>query len=162
MATNRGALIETLRRTHPTLVRLTAALPDAALDFRPAPAEWNVREVLAHLVDDEMKVMRLRMERIVTEDHPHLAPYDEKQWYATRNTARDARDELLADFDLQRAASLGMLDMLCESDWAREGYQPEYGAFSAESWLEHWVEHDTTHLGQVEATLGAYDAESAS
>jgi hypothetical protein len=43
-------------------------------------------------------------------------------------------------------ASLGIVTMLRDSDWAREGYQPEYGAFTAEKWLENWVAHDTTHI----------------
>ena len=97
-----------LEATMPALRRLTGALDDAALDFHPAPDAWSIREILAHLVDDEAFVMRLRLERIVKEDRPDLVPHDEKQWYATRNTTRDVRDMLLADFETQRAASLGI------------------------------------------------------
>jgi hypothetical protein len=152
----RTAHLDTLRQTHAALAQLASGLADAALDFRPADEEWTAREILAHLVDDEMYVMRLRMERIVKEERPHLTPHDEKHWFATRNTTRDARDELLADFALQRAASLGILDMLRESDWARRGFQPEYGEFTAEGWLERWVAHDLTHLRQIERNLEAY------
>jgi len=161
MAADRAELIEALRRTHPTLAQLTAGAPDAALDFRAAPEEWTVREILAHLVDDEMYVMRTRLERIIKEDRPTLAPHDEQKWYASRNTTRDALPELLADFAVQRAASLGILDMLRASDWAREGYQPEYGTFTAEGWLARWAEHDAVHLRQIEATLAAYRTASA-
>ncbi len=150
--------LRTLAGTQAALNRLAATLPDEALDFQPEPGAWSIREILAHLVDDEMYVMRTRLERIVKEDHPHLAPHDEKQWHATRNTTRDDRDELLADFALQRAASLGILHMLRDSDWARSGFQPEYGHFTAEGWLDHWVAHDTTHLRQIEANLAAYAA----
>ncbi len=153
MTSNRAALVEAMRQTHPALVRLTAGVPDARLDYRSAPEEWTVREILAHLVDDEMYVMRTRLERIMKEDRPSLAPHDEQAWYASRNTSRDALAELLADFATQRAASLGIIDMLRASDWAREGYQPEYGIFTAEGWLARWVEHDTVHLRQIERTL---------
>ncbi len=155
MTSNRAALIEALRQTYPALVILTSGIPDARLDYRSAPEEWTVREILAHLVDDEMYVMRTRLERIIKEDRPHLAPHDEQVWYASRNTSRDALSELLSDFATQRAASLGIIAMLGESDWAREGYQPEYGAFTAEGWLTRWVEHDTVHLRQIERTLAA-------
>jgi hypothetical protein len=151
----RDNLISTLALTYPTVVRLTASLDDSALDFRPSPGAWSVREILAHLVDDELYVMRTRMERVVKEDHPHLAPHDEKKWYQSRNTTRDRLAELVADFELQRQASLGMLKMLRDSDWIREGYQPEYGHLSAEGWLERWVDHDTVHLRQIEANLTA-------
>lgn len=147
------AILET---TTSALRRLAGALDDAALDFHPAPDAWSIREVLAHLVDDEAFVMRLRLERTVKEDRPDLAPHDEKQWYATRNTTRDARDELLADFETQRAASLGIARLLRPADWRRVGFQPEYGEFTAESWLTRWAEHDTVHLNQIEQTLLAY------
>ena len=147
------AILET---TTSALRRLTGALDDAALDFHPAPDAWSIREILAHLVDDEAFVMRLRLARIVKEDWPHLAPHDEKQWYTSRNTTRDARDELLADFETQRAASLGIARLLRPADWQRVGFQPEYGEFTAETWLTRWAEHDAVHLNQIEQTLLAY------
>jgi len=158
MPVARAQQIETLRQTHRELVRLTACLPDAALDFRAEPDDWTIREILAHLVDDEMYVMRTRMERMMKEERPDLAPHDEQRWYASRNTSRDALDELLADFAVQRAASLGMLDMLRDSDWAREGYQPEYGVFTAKTWLDHWTDHDAVHLRQIETRLTEYQS----
>lgn len=161
MATSRAQLIESLRQTHLALVWLTSGAQEAALDFRLAEGEWTIREILAHLVDDEMYVMRTRLERIIKEERPHLAPHDEQAWYASRNTSRDALDDLLADFATQRAASLGIVTMLRESDWAKEGYQPEYGVFTAEKWLTHWVDHDTVHIKQIERTLDAYAAQPA-
>lgn len=145
-----------LEATEPALRRLTGNLDDAALDFRPAPGAWTIREVLAHLVDDEAFITRQRLARIAKEDRPHLAPHDEKHWYANRNTARDARDDLLADFQAQRAASLGVVRLLRPADWQRVGFQPEIGEFTAEVWLEHWANHDTVHLNQIEQTLHSY------
>lgn len=153
MEKSREDLVNDLTQTTPTLTKLTAALSDAALDFRPMPSDWTIREILAHLVDDEMYVNRLRLERIIKEDNPNLTPHDEKKWYADRNTSRDGRDVLLADFALQRQASLMMINMLRESDWARMGFQPEYGQFSAEGWLSYWVKHDVVHLEQIEGNL---------
>jgi hypothetical protein len=153
---DRAQLIAALEQTRASLARLTSGQDHPGLDFRPAPGDWNIREILAHLLDDEMYVMRTRLERIVKEDHPHLAPHDEKHWYATRNTTRDSLAELLADFGVQRAASLGILKMLRELDWAREGYQPEYGHFTAEAWLTKWVAHDTTHIEQIGRTAAQY------
>lgn len=157
MAT-RNDMLTALEATEPALRRLAGALDDAALDFRPESDAWSIRVVLAHLVDDEAFIMRQRLARIAKEERPHLAPHDEKQWYAARNTARDARDELLADFQTQRAASLALMRLLRPADWQRVGFQPEYGEFTAEGWLEHWANHDTVHLNQIEATLRAYEA----
>ena len=156
MTDQRAQLLRTLEETHQTLVSLPTSLDDSALDFRPSTGEWSIREILAHLVDDEMYVMRTRVERVVKEDHPHLAPHDENKWYQTRNTTRDQLSELLADFSLQRRASLGMLHPLRDSDWMREGFQPEFGDLTAEGWLKRWVDHDTVHLRQIETNLAAH------
>ncbi len=156
MTTQRAQLMATLKVTYSELVRLTSRLEEEALDYRLDHDEWSVREILAHLVDDEMYVMRTRLERIIKENAPDLAPHDEKYWFAHRNTTRDDLADLLADFQLQRTASLAILNMLRESDWQRQGTQPEYGRFSAEVWLGHWVEHDKIHLLQIEKTLKAY------
>lgn len=155
MAT-RTELIATLEQTAPALVHQTAQLADAKLDFRPDPQEWSIREILAHLVDDEMFVMRTRLERIIKEEHPSLASHDEKAWYRQRNTKRDAINELLSDFSTQRIASLGILTLLRDQEWDRTAYHPEYGDFTAEEWVGHWVEHDLVHLRQIEQTLAAY------
>ena len=157
MSMTRAQQIATLEQTHATLLRLTEALTDEILDFHAESDAWSIREILAHLVDDEMYVTRTRMERMMKEDLPLLAPHDEKRWYAARNTTRDQLAELLSDFATQRAASLGMLRMLRESDWERQGRQPEYGDFTAEVWLGHWVAHDTTHIEQISRTLEVYD-----
>ena len=157
MSTTREQQIATLARTYATLQHLTITAKDASLDFRVESDDWSIREILAHLVDDEMYVMRTRMERIIKEDRPSLAPHDEKHWYATRNTTRDGIEELLSDFAVQRAASLGILRMLSEEDWQRQGNQPEYGDFTAEEWLVRWVEHDTTHIEQISRTLEVYE-----
>jgi hypothetical protein len=161
MYSSRSQLITVLEQTHPTLARLTSSLPDPALDFHPHADAWSIREILAHLVDDEMYVMRTRFERMIKEDSPSLAPNDEKKWHANRNTTRDAIELLLSDFALQRAASLGIIKTLRESDWQREGYQPEYGHFTTEEWLTRWAEHDTVHIRQIESNLEVFRKQTA-
>jgi hypothetical protein len=53
-----------------------------------------------------------------------------------------------------------MMNMLRDSNWMREGYQPEYGHLSAEGWLARWVDHDTMHLRQIETNLATYQKQS--
>ncbi len=158
MAASRSEHIAALQQTPATLVRLTSSLPDEALDFHPGQGEWSIREILAHLVDDEMYVMRLRLERIIKEDNPQLAPHDEKRWYATRNTTRDALGELLTDFTVQRAASLGIIGCCASRTGRGRDTSRSTVRFTAAGWLGRWAEHDATHLRQIEATLAAYQA----
>lgn len=135
--------------------RLAEVVSDAS-DHRldaDAEGEWSARTILAHLRDDEFMVMRLRLERMIVEDEPDLAPFDEKAWAASRHKGRDTRDVLLDDFRVQREASSAILNTLQPHQWLRTGLQPEYGAFDIHWWLQHWLEHDQTHLDQVRDAL---------
>jgi DinB family protein len=149
--------IAILEQTPSILTRLTSTLPDATLDFRAGPDEWSIREILAHLVDDEMFVMRTRMERMMKEEVPTLPSHDEKKWYGQRNTSRDTINELLSDFATQRTASLGILTLLRDQEWVRTASHPEYGHFTALAWLGSWAEHDLVHIRQIEQTREAAD-----
>ncbi len=156
--TSRGSrdipsLLEGLAATPDRLQAAVRDADDGALDAAPA-GDWSARTVLAHFRDDEFMVMRLRLERMTVEDHPTLAPFDEKAWAASRWQGRDTVDELLADFRLQREVTMMILRRLEDDDWRRTGLQPEYGAFDVHWWVEHWLEHDETHIAQIGSALG--------
>jgi hypothetical protein len=36
------------------LIQLTKGLTDDALSHKPAPGKWSIREIVAHLADDEL------------------------------------------------------------------------------------------------------------
>ena len=146
------SLLEGLAATPDILEALTLDADEAMLDAAPE-GEWSVRTVLAHLRDDEFMVMRLRLERMLAEEHPTLTPFDEKAWAASRWQGRDEVEELLADFRLQRQASLMILRRLGNDDWQRTGLQPEYGVFDLHWWVEHWLEHDELHIAQIAEAL---------
>lgn len=145
-------LIAILEATPRILDGIVAAGDDAQFD-RAWAGEWTPRTVLAHLRDDEFLVMRLRLERLLSEERPMLMPFDEAAWAANRWTGRDTLEDLLADFRAQRAASVQILRRL-EGEWERPGYQPEMGEVTIRSWTEHWVEHDQAHINQLRAGLG--------
>ena len=155
--TSRGSqeipsLLERLAATPDRVEVLVRDSDDMVLDA-DAEGEWSARTVLAHLRDDEFMVMRLRLERMLVEHEPELAPFDEKAWAASRNTGRDSCDELLSDFRTQREASVAIVKTLTTDDWRRIGLQPEYGSFDIHWWLEHCLDHDNNHLNQIESAL---------
>jgi len=151
---NTSDLITELAAIPDRLDEAVASASDAQLDSA-SEGEWPARTVIAHLRDDEFMVLRLRLERMLVEHEPDLAPFDEKAWAAARNTGRDSREQLLSDFRLQRHASVAILNTLRPDDWRRIGRQPEIGAFDIHWWLEHWLGHDNTHLAQITSAISA-------
>ncbi|MDZ7728858.1 MAG: DinB family protein [Dehalococcoidia bacterium] len=60
----------------------------------------------------------------------------------------------MADFALQRQASLNLLRRIAVPEWDREGRHEVNGRLTVADWVEHWAEHDAEHIRQLELALG--------
>src|SRR6187397_319734 len=70
------------------LVELTEGLPDHLLSYKPTPRKWSVREIVAHLADDEL-VGAYRIRLILSASGTPIQAFDQAVWartgrYATR------------------------------------------------------------------------------
>ncbi len=147
------ALLDSLAATPKKVAHLVAEAGDARLDA-VAPGEWSARTVLAHFRDVESLTNMLRVLRMLAEDGPALADFDELAWSESRNRSRERKEQLLGDFALQRQALITLLGGLRTSDWARTGAHPYRGGFTVRTWAEAISEHDVAHLSQLEGVLG--------
>lgn len=159
MGTLRGSadiarLVDGLSSAPGRLAESVARIPEDSLDIA-AEGEWSPRTVLAHLRDDEFMVMRPRLARMLVEDQPKLAPFDEKAWAKSRYRGQDSPEEILNGFRTQREASVAIIRTLTPVQLQRTGYQPEIGHFDIHWWIEHWLEHDDNHISQIRNTLDA-------
>ena len=145
-------LIQQLAATPSALAHLAAEADDTRLDAA-APGDWSARTILAHFRDDEYLCLRAALTRILAEDSPALHFIDGADWEPGRNRTRDRKDWLLADFALQRQASLGILRMVRPGDLARSGLR-EGREFTLEQLIGVWVRHDREHVTQLERALG--------
>ena len=145
-------LIQQLAATPSALAHLAAEADDTRLDAA-APGDWSARTILAHFRDDEYLCLRAALTRILAEDSPALHFIDGADWEPGRNRTRDRKEWLLADFALQRQASLGILRMVRPGDLARSGFR-EGREFTLEQLIGVWVRHDREHVAQLERALG--------
>lgn len=146
-------LIARLAATPRTLAHLVAEAPEERLDMAFAGG-WSARTILAHFRDDEYLCMRVALERMLAEDTPALRFIDGAEWEPGRNRARDRKEWLLADFALQRQASLGILRGLRPADWALRGRTEAGREFTVEQFVARWAAHDAEHVAGLEAALG--------
>ncbi len=147
-------LIDALAATPKGLAYLVGEASDAQLDAAAADGGWSARVTLAHLRDDEYLGNRLALERMLAEERPALVFTDGADWATGRNTTRDGKRELLADFALQRQASLAILRGLRPGDWERTGTTAAHGQTTIARLLYWWAAHDAEHIAQLEAALG--------
>lgn len=153
-AQGRAALIARYRDGHAAVIAALEGLDDHALDRRPADGGWTAREVVHHVADSEtMAATRLR--RLLVEEQPHLAAYDEDEFARRLHYDRDIADAL-AVIAAVRADTAALLDRLADDDWARAGTHDEVGAYSVDTWLEIYAAHAAEHADQIrQAAAGA-------
>ncbi len=125
------------------------------LDRRPPSGEWTAREVVHHLADSEaMAYIRLR--RLIAEDRPVIAGYDEPEWARRLHYDRPIGSSL-AVLRAVRAASLELLQGLDDDAWERSGTHTESGRYAVTDWLRIYASHSHDHADQIARALRGAD-----
>jgi len=124
--------------------------PDFVLSRSYGPGKWTLREILVHLSDSET-VMLDRLRRLVAEEKPTLAAFDENRWVsALFYTQRDlnlARQQ----FESARRNAIELARTLDDGADGKVGIHSEAGALSFAQVLGKVSAHNLHHLEQVHA-----------
>ncbi len=145
----RTALIEKYRRGYDDVATALDGITDRELDTRPAPGKWSPREIVHHLADSEMTAA-IRLRRLIAEERPVIQGYDQDEFARRLFYSRPIEDSLLA-LRAARSTSAGILDLLTEEDWKREGTHSEIGRYTMEGWLRIYAAHAHEHARQIRA-----------
>jgi hypothetical protein len=149
----RDALITKYKNGYDEVRAALEQLSEAALDRRPAAGGWTPREIVHHLADSEtMSTIRLR--RLLAEERPVMASYDEELFARKLHYDRP----ITASLEVLRAvrsANSELLEWLSEDEWMREGTHSEQGRYTVEDWLRIYAAHAHDHAEQM---LQAQDA----
>jgi hypothetical protein len=148
--TERAALIDRYRTGTADVEAALAGISDEELDRPPADADaWTARQVAHHLADSEaMAYIRLR--RLVAEDEPLIAGYDEPEWARRLHYDRPIASSI-AVLGAVRAASLELLERLTDAEWSRAGTHSDSGAYAVVDWLRIYADHSHQHADQIRA-----------
>jgi hypothetical protein len=111
MLERRGEIMKTLRATPVVLRALVAGVDEAGLRRRPAPGEWAIIEVVAHLADTEQRALGT-VRRMLAEDDPHPEPFDQEALAVQRRYLDLDLPEELARLEYLRREHLAVLEGL--------------------------------------------------
>jgi hypothetical protein len=131
MLERRGEIMKTLRATPVVLRALVAGVDEAGLRRRPAPGEWAIIEVVAHLADTEQRALGT-VRRMLAEDDPHLEPFDQEALAVQRRYLDLDLPEELARLEQLRREHLAVLEGLDGLAWERTGRHGEHGQMTVE------------------------------
>jgi hypothetical protein len=147
----RAALVERYRRGFAAFANAVEAVGEANLDDA-RDGGWTARQVVHHLADAEM-TSAIRLRRLLAEDAPVIAGYDEARFAERLHYDRPTNAALRA-IEAARETSAELLDRLTEADWARTGTHTESGAYGVETWLATYADHPYDHADQVRRAAG--------
>ena len=141
-------LFSALESTPILLAGALSKLTDAEADFRPDPARFTLREVLAHLADWD-PIFSERLTRMQREDRPTLPGYDEGAKAIENDYASSDWREQLALFTDRRLVLTAQVRAFSPEDWPRTADRPEIGVLSMQDLTLLIPLHDIYHLRQV-------------
>jgi hypothetical protein len=135
------------------LERLIKGVPTSKLRKRPAPDQWSVSEILAHLADAEI-VGGFRMRLILGAPGTAIVAFDQDSWVTSGHYEKRDPRQSLEQFRVLRAGHLAMLKFLAPEQWKHYGMHSERGQETIEHIVRMFAGHDLNHLQQVERILG--------
>lgn len=134
-----------------------AAVPPEAMQWRPAPDQWSVHEIVCHCADSETN-SALRIRYLVGEHEPQIQGYDQDRWAKTFDYHALPLEPSLQQIESVRRWTLELLRRLPEAAWARSGTHTEMPGqrYTASGWLATYAEHLEVHARQIDRTLKAW------
>ena len=143
-----------------TLAALLARVPPGALDRRPGAGKWSIREIVAHLADDEL-VGAYRVRLILSAPGTDIQAFDQDKWAVTGRYATMDVTTALTLFRVLREANVALWHSLTPAEWDLVGLHAERGPESVRDIAAYYAGHDLNHFAQIEAILARVESRDA-
>ncbi|MFN2164009.1 MAG: DinB family protein, partial [Candidatus Promineifilaceae bacterium] len=130
-------------------IRLLAqGVDDDQARWRPDADSWSILEVICHLLDEERKDFRVRLDITLHKPDETWPGIDPAGWVTEHNYNEQVLAASLQAFQEEREASLAWLKRLEAPDW-EASYEAPWGTMRAGDLLASWVAHDLLHMRQL-------------
>ncbi|MFN2206298.1 MAG: DinB family protein, partial [Candidatus Promineifilaceae bacterium] len=130
-------------------IRLLAqGVDDEQARWRPDADSWSILEVICHLLDEERKDFRVRLDITLHKPDETWPGIDPAGWVTEHNYNEQVLAASLQAFQEEREASLAWLKRLEAPDW-EASYEAPWGTMRAGDLLASWVAHDLLHMRQL-------------
>lgn len=149
MTPEHRALLERIRSSADAVRRAVEATPPDRLARAPQVGEWSALETLTHLRDVIVHVYGLRIRRLLYEDAPLFADFDEEGYRRASLARGESAGNLLDTIVAEHEQLARLLQTLPDAEWAREGRHPSLGVMSIEFLARRVSEHAEEHAAQI-------------
>jgi hypothetical protein len=143
--------LQVISRTPENLRPLLANLTEPLIRVRLSPDQFSAVEQICHLRDIDAEAYAIRIERLLSENSPHLPDIDGSQLAVERQYNEQDIQVALQSFAETRAKIVAMLKNLPEAQKDRSGHLETVGEVSVRRVLGMMREHDESHLDELRA-----------
>ncbi len=121
-----------------------------------AAGKWSPLQVIAHLVGCDREALLPRVEKMLNEDLPFLARFDQDLWMKQYGDVYNRKAvSLLDEFARLREKSMVLLFDLGLESWHRTGQHEERGRITIFDLVSYFAHHDEHHRRQIAEFLAA-------
>ncbi len=144
------ALVDRLEASGKEFVSYLSQLSDEDLRAAPAPNEWTIHQVVAHMRDVEQHAFLVRVQRITKEEHPAVQNFDQDEWWnQSHYSPSEPLKKIIADFRSSRRKMVALLRKTSDKDWKNWAVHSAYGKISLEWVAMHCYHHTLEHIAQM-------------
>lgn len=149
MNLKRAGLIDRLEKSGEDYLWNLGQLTEDEVRTPPAPNEWSIHQVAAHMRDTGQRVFVYRAQRLVKEEHPTVPSFDQAAWYREHYTPDEPLKKIVAEYRLAHRKFIRILRDASEEDWQNWAVHPDLGKISLEWLTLHNYHHTLEHLVQI-------------
>lgn len=146
--------VQVMRETLGAIGDLLSRMSQEAIDTRPAPRRWSVREVLCHMADCEI-AWAWRLRQVYGEDRPVLQPFEQDPWARAYDGVLFTSARALGTWRASREWNLALIETFSDADKARPAVHPHAGEITLWTLMEIAAGHDLHHLAALRKLVEA-------
>ena len=142
-----GLVLKHLADNLTTTCAFIRALPEEKLSYRYAPGKWTIREILAHIVDDE-RIYAYRALRFARNDKTELPGFDQDNYALHSGANQRTIESLLREFAAVRNATIALFESFDEQVLTRKGVAGG-NVMSVRAAAYHIAGHELRHVNII-------------
>jgi uncharacterized damage-inducible protein DinB len=142
-----GLILTHLEENLKSTRKFIASIPEARLLHRYAQGKWTIKEILAHIVDDE-RIYAYRALRFARNDATELPGFDQDHYALHSEANPRAISDLLDEFTSVRRSTITLFNSLNDAALMRTGVADGNRA-SVRALAYHIAGHELRHLNII-------------
>ncbi len=154
MSPEHRVILERMRSSAGVVRRAVEATPPDRFGQPPRAGEWSALEILTHLRDVVVHVYGLRIRRLLYEEAPVFADFDEEGYRRASLARGETVGGLLDTIVAEHEQLARLLQALPDANWSRQGRHPSLGVMSIEFLARRVGEHAEEHAAQIAEATG--------